>query len=73
MLGRGVVWFDEGPAFFDGYRSPIAPFGTCALVPNRAQESVAASASAVAALRYQGGFVGGLPPAPLKPSRSPDG
>jgi hypothetical protein len=71
MLGRGVVWFDEGPAFFDGYRSPIAPLGTFTLLPRRAQGSVAASASAVAALRYQGGFVGGLPPAPLRPIAQP--
>jgi len=67
MLGRGVVWFDEGPAFFDRYRSPIAPLGTFTLMRDRAQESVAASASAVAALRYQGGFVGGLPPSSLRP------
>ena len=71
MLGRGVVWFDEGPAFFDGYRSPIAPLGTFTLMRNRAQESVAASASAVAALRSQGGFVGGLPPAQLRPIAQP--
>ncbi len=71
MLGRGVVWFDEGPAFFDGYQSPIAPLGTFTLMRNRPQESVAASASAVAALRSQGGFVGGLPPASLRPIAQP--
>jgi hypothetical protein len=71
ILGTGVAWFDEGPAFFDGYRSPIARLGTFTLMRNRAQESVAASASAVAALRYQGGFVGGRPPAPLGPIAQP--
>jgi hypothetical protein len=71
MLGRGVVWFDEGPAFLDGYGSPIAPLGTSRLVEDRAQESVAASASAVAALGDQGRFVGGLPPAPLRPIAQP--
>jgi hypothetical protein len=71
MLGRGVVWFDEGPAFFDGYRSPVAPLGAFTLTRGRAEESVAASASAVAALRDKGGFVAGVPPAPLRPIAQP--
>jgi len=71
MLAGGAVWFDEGPVRFDRYRSPIAPLGTFTLMRNAAQESVAASASTVVALSGQGGFVGGLPPARLRPIAQP--
>jgi hypothetical protein len=69
IVGDGAVWFDDGPVFFKGFHAGSLRLGSIESKNGPRESSVASSASAVAALG--GGFLGGVPPAPLEAIAQP--
>jgi hypothetical protein len=70
VVGRGAVWFDDGPVFFKGFHSGSVRLGPIETKEIGRESSVASSASAVAAIAGEGAgkdvaFVGDVPPSPL--------
>jgi hypothetical protein len=72
----GVVWFDEGPVFFDELGSAQVRLGPIEAREGSRAPQVSASATAVAAMPDTGSeestaFVVGMPPGPLVPLAGP--
>jgi hypothetical protein len=65
LVGKGIVWYDEGPVLLRGFASESVSLGGIKAEASRWRPQLDSSAGAVAGLLGEGGFIGGLPPARL--------